>query len=168
VEGESREREEIARGFVNGADLIAAPEAAGKPAKKSSFGYAEEGLSDNFKDIDGDTGVLMSKAVGRMKEISLVARDERAFPLRNINKRNFYQIRGVWVDSEFTNKMPTINVKFGSDAYFRLLEMKPELKDILSLGDRLIVTVDGKAVFIADDVKDPVTPDQLEKSLKKA
>ncbi len=168
VEVESHEREERARGFVNGADRIASYTAVGKPAEKSSFGYTEEGLSDDFKDIDGDTGVLMSKAVGRMKEVSLVARDERAFPLRNINKRNFYQIRGVWVDSEFTNKMPTINVKFGSDAYFRLLEMKPELKDILSLGDRLIVTVDGKAVFIAEDVKDPVTPEQLEKSLKKA
>jgi hypothetical protein len=46
--------------------------------------------------------------------------------------------------------------------------LKPEVKDILTLGERLILTVDGKAIFIAEDVKDPVSADDLEKALTKA
>jgi len=40
-------------------------------------------------------------------------------------------------------------------------------KDLV-LGDRLIVTVDGKAVFIAENVENPVSVEELEKLLKKA
>jgi len=144
--------------------------AVGKEGAKydRGYGFAVEGLAEDFKSIDGDMGVLMSKAVGRMKEAKVEGHDEAAFPLKNINKRNFYRIRGVWVDSEFTEKMQAINVQFGSDAYFKLLELKPELKDILTLGERLVVTVDGKAIFIAEDVKEPISSDDLEKAFTKA
>jgi Ca-activated chloride channel family protein len=145
--------------------------AVGKEGVKSSngsFGYAVESLEEDIRDIDGDMAVLMSKAVGRMKNAKLDTYHDAAFAIRNVNKRNFYQIRGVWVDSEFTEKMETINVQFGSDAYFKLFELKPELKDILTLGDRLILTVNGKAIFISEDVKDPVTMEELEKVLKRA
>jgi hypothetical protein len=165
--GEAADEEVRLRAVTKAADSLA----VGKEGAKFSnggYGYAVEGLAEDFKSIDGDMGVLMSKAVGRMKEAKVEANDRAAFSLKNINKRNFYRIRGVWVDSEFTEKMQTVNVQFGSDAYFKLLELKPEVKDILTLGERLILTVDGKAIFIAEDVKDPVSADDLEKALTKA
>jgi hypothetical protein len=133
-----------------------------------SYTFDRIGLGDEMKSIDGDMGVLMSKAVRGLKDAKLDSYGEKAFPLRNINKRNFYNIRGVWVDSEFSEKMPSINVQFASDAYFKLLELKPELKDILTLGEKLIVTVDGKAIFISENVENPVSVEELEKLLKKA
>ncbi len=167
------ETEKKLHGYTLGAARIARTDAvAGEPEdsqeQRLHFAYDEIGLKEDFKSIDGDVGVLMSKTVRGMKEAKLERWGNSAFALKNINKRNFYQIRGVWVDSEFTEKMPAINVKFGSDAYFRLLELKPELKDILTLGDRLIVTVDGKAIFISENVENPLSVEELEKQLKKA
>ncbi len=156
------------KAYTAGVDKIAERSGETKAGAQPGFAYSAEGLTEDFKSIDGDVGVMMSKAVRGMKEAGLDRYGNKPLPLRNINKRNFYQIRGVWVDGEFAEKMPTINVKFGSDAYFKLLELKPELKDILSLGDRLIVTVDGKAIFIAEDVKDFISVEELEKALKKA
>jgi Ca-activated chloride channel family protein len=154
------------RAVTKAADELAVRK-EGEEFSNGSYSYGVEGLAEDLKSIDGDMGVLMSKAVGRMKDAKLDSY-AAAFPLKNINRRNFYQIRGVWVDSEFTEKMQTINVQFGSDAYFKLLELKPELKDILTLGDRLIVTVDGKAIFISEDVKEPISAEDLEKAMKKA
>jgi len=168
------EEEHRLRAYATGAGRLAGREkyqtmlAPGKPEAGLSFSYNARGLSDDFKSIDGDVGVLMSKAVRGMKEAKVESYHEAAFPVKNVNKRNFYQIRGVWVDSEFDEKMPTINVQFGSDAYFKLFELKPELKDILILGERLIVTVGGKALFIAEDVQNPINVEELEKALKKA
>ncbi len=150
------------------ASRIANKEESTKLNLQLSYEFNGAALAEDFKSIDGDMGVLMSKAVRGMKEATLDERGKKAFALKNVNKRNFYRIKGVWVDSEFDEKLPSVNVKFASDAYFKLLELKPELKDILTLGDRLIVTVDGRAIFIAEDVKDPVSVEELEKLLKKA
>jgi hypothetical protein len=167
------ETEKKLHGYALGAARIARNgEAGSKPAdsqeQRLHLAYDDVGLKEDFERIDGDVGVLMSKAVRGMKEAQHGSWGGGGFALRNINKRNFYQIQGVWVDSEFTEKMPALNVQFGSDAYFKLLELKPELKDILALGDRLIVTVDGKAIFISENVEDPVSAEDLEKALKKA
>ncbi|MDP2898371.1 MAG: VIT domain-containing protein [bacterium] len=164
--GDAADEEGRLKEVTRAADALA----VGKEGAKfdRGYGYAVEGLAEDLKSIDGDVGVLMSKTVGRMKDAKVETWGSAALPLKNINKRNFYRIRGVWVDSEFTEKMQTINVQFGSDAYFKLLELKPELKDILTLGERLVVTVDGKAIFIAEDVKEPISSDDLEKAFTKA
>jgi hypothetical protein len=167
------ETEKKLHGYTLGAARIAGKGEAGSKTADSReqrlhFAYDEVGLKEDFESIDGDVGVLMSKAVRGMKEAELEMWGGTGFALKNINKRNFYQIRGVWVDSEFTEKMPALNVQFGSNAYFKLLELKPELKDILALGDRLIVTVDGKAIFISENVENPLSVEELEKALKKA
>jgi len=165
--GKPDDAEKRLKAFTDAADALAWSK-EGVKVTNGSYEYAGEALAEDIKSIDGDMGVLMSKAVLGLKKAELDTYGEKAFPIRNINKRNFYRIRGVWVDSEFTEKMDTINIQFGSDTYFKLFELKPELKDILTLGDRLIVTVDGKAILISEDVKDPVSVEELEKALKKA
>jgi Ca-activated chloride channel family protein len=166
------ESEESLKSYSLAVSKIAGTVDASVPRKEEgaelSYTFDRIGLGDEMKSIDGDMGVLMSKAVRGLKDAKLDSYGEKAFPLRNINKRNFYNIRGVWVDSEFSEKMPSINVQFASDAYFKLLELKPELKDILTLGEKLIVTVDGKAIFISENVENPVSIEELEKLLKKA
>jgi Ca-activated chloride channel family protein len=167
VAGEPDDAEKKLKAFTDAADTLAWSK-NGVKVTNGSYEYAGEALAEDIKSIDGDMGVMMSKAVRGMKEARQDTHGEEAFPIKNINKRNFYRIRGVWVDSEFTETMQTVNVQFGSEAYFKLFELKPDLKDILTLGDRLIVTVDGKALFISEEVKAPVSADDLEKALTKA
>ena len=64
--------------------------------------------------------------------------------------------------------MPKIKIRYGSDAYFKLIELKPELRDYLALGTNLILTVNGKVIIIEDVEKmdDEVKVSELEKLLK--
>ena len=59
------------------------------------------------------------------------------------------EIGGVWIDEGFTPKTPTLVVKAQSDAYFKLLERKPDLKDVLRLGNHLVwISPSGTALVI--------------------
>ena len=91
----------------------------------------------------------MSKKAGSMRETTLEYQQHGAVT-KNINKRNFYKLGEVWVDSEYKKDMEKIRIKYGSEVYFKLLELKPELKDYLALGANLVLTVNGKALFIED------------------
>ena len=57
---------------------------------------------------------------------------------RNANGRNCVEIGGVWIDEKFDAKTPTLVVKAQSDAYFRILELQPQMKDVYRLGNHLV------------------------------
>jgi Ca-activated chloride channel family protein len=58
---------------------------------------------------------------------------------------------GVWTDIRFKQSVPVIRVKPYSDAYFKLLEMLPDLKEPLSVGERVIAMGRSVAVEISPD-----------------
>ena len=69
--------------------------------------------------------------------------------LKNVYGRNCLEIGGVWIDEGFDAKMPTVTIKAQSDAYFKLLERQPKIKDVLMLGNHLLwVTPNGTALII--------------------
>jgi Ca-activated chloride channel family protein len=68
---------------------------------------------------------------------------------RNVQNRNVVEVGGVWIDDGFNAKMETVTVKAQSDAYFKILERHPEVKDVYKLGNYVIwVTPSGKALII--------------------
>jgi Ca-activated chloride channel family protein len=68
---------------------------------------------------------------------------------RFVQNRNVIDVGGIWIDDEFTPKMGTVTVKSLSAAYFRILERRPEMKDVFQLGNYLVwVTPSGKALII--------------------
>ena len=68
---------------------------------------------------------------------------------KNACGRNCLELGGVWIDEGFNAKMKCVSVKAQSDAYFRLLEMHPELKEVFRLGNHLVwVTPSGTALVI--------------------
>jgi Ca-activated chloride channel family protein len=68
---------------------------------------------------------------------------------RNVQNRNVVELGGVWIDDAFTAKMETVNVKAQSEAYFKILERHPQVKDVYLLGNYVIwVTPSGKALVI--------------------
>jgi len=66
-----------------------------------------------------------------------------------VQNRNCLEIGGVWIDDGFNPKMTTVTVKAMSEAYFRILEKHPEVREVFQLGNHLIwVTPSGTALII--------------------
>ncbi len=122
-------------------------------------------LMDNY---EGRLGIKMSKKAGHMRQSASEYQITQSAVTKNINRRNFYKIGEIWTDSEYKEDMPKIKIRYGSDAYFKLIELKPELRDYLALGTNLILTVNGKVIIIEDVEKmdDEVKVSELEKLLK--
>jgi Ca-activated chloride channel family protein len=85
--------------------------------------------------------------------------------LKNVYGRNCLEIGGVWIDEGFDAKTTTLTVKAQSDAYFKLLEKQPKLKEVFLLGNHLVwMAPNGTALVIdASNGKETLTDDEVEK-----
>jgi Ca-activated chloride channel family protein len=84
--------------------------------------------------------------------------------LRQAAGRNCLEIGGVWIDEDFDAKMPTLTVKAMSDAYFRILERHPKLKEVFLLGNHLVwVAPNGTALVVdTSDGKEKLTDAEID------
>lgn len=57
--------------------------------------------------------------------------------------KTFYLKDGVWTDSEFKDGAPATEVKFNSDAFYKLISEKPAIAKYLSAGSKMIVVFEG-------------------------
>jgi Ca-activated chloride channel family protein len=93
----------------------------------------------------GKEGVDLSLLVNELRTQSQVS----GTAIRNVAGRNCRSFRGAWIDEAFKPKMTMVKVKAQSDAYFRLLERQPKLREVFQLGNRVIwVTPSGTALVI--------------------
>ena len=59
------------------------------------------------------------------------------------------EINGVWLDEAYEARMAVVTVKAQSNAYFRILQKRPEVKDVFRLGNHLVwLTPSGTALVI--------------------
>lgn len=75
----------------------------------------------------------------------------KAPPTKNVDERTFYQIDGKWVDSQVKSDKPDLVVKSFSGAYFELASKFPKLGKFLSVGERVVLLIEGKTVEISPD-----------------
>lgn len=76
-------------------------------------------------------------------------RQLQAKAVQRVNKRNCLEIGGVWIDEGYSAKTPTLSVKAQSEAYFRILELQPQMKDVFQLGNHVLwITPNGTALVI--------------------
>jgi Ca-activated chloride channel family protein len=69
--------------------------------------------------------------------------------VRCVGGRTCLEFGGVWIDEGYDPKMTTVAVKAQSDAYFKLLERQPTIRQVLALGNHLVwVTPNGSALII--------------------
>jgi Ca-activated chloride channel homolog len=80
-----------------------------------------------------------------------------------VQGRNCLELGGLWIDEGFTADMKTVVVKAQSDAYFKILEKKPEMKDVFRLGNHLVFVTPSLTALIIDtaDGKDKLTDDEV-------
>jgi Ca-activated chloride channel family protein len=91
--------------------------------------------------------------------------------LRCVADRNCLEIGGVWIDDGFDPKMPVCSVKAMSEAYFRLLEKQPRLKEVFKLGNHLVWVTPNQTALVIDtaDGKEKLSDAEIEQlfALKK-
>lgn len=95
--------------------------------------------------VTGTIAVQQSKKARAQQEVMRVEKDEQAGTIRTAGGKTFYLRDGVWTDADFKAGMtlPQTVVKFGSDEYFALLKQKPRLAAFFSLGEKVLVILDG-------------------------
>jgi Ca-activated chloride channel homolog len=67
----------------------------------------------------------------------------------------------VWTDAKFRKDAPVLRVKPFSDAYFKLMEMVPELREAFSFSERLIVSGRSMAIELTAQGKETLTETDL-------
>jgi len=79
--------------------------------------------------------------------------------------RTCMEVGGVWIDEGFDAKMPTCTVKAMSDAYFRILERQPRVREVFRLGNHLVwVTPSGTALIVdLNDGKEQLPDAEIDK-----
>ena len=80
---------------------------------------------------------------------------------RTVYGRQCTEVGGVWVDDQFNVKAKTVVVKAQSNAYFRILERQPKMKDVYQLGNHFVwITPSGTALIVdandgSEELADP-------------
>lgn len=121
-----------------------------KHAYESSGLRADE---KRFRDAEtGEDAVRIATAISRMRQKEKLDRGAADVVIQERGGKRMVRYRGVWVDEAFEGSEELLKIKWGSDAYFKLVRERPELKDVLALGERVVVvTARGKAlVFDAE------------------
>jgi hypothetical protein len=77
--------------------------------------------------------------------------DARSASTRVVAGHTFVLRDGVWTDARYVPTMPTTKIKPFSKAYFDIVAQLPELRAVLSLGDRVIVVGRDRAISSGDD-----------------
>jgi hypothetical protein len=184
----SRTREhvlaETERGGVTGAyggDLYTlrarAPSgsAAAKPAEETTLFMSYAARPD--APATGKEAVELSKALTEMKGVTLmgqsssVAVDSR----KVVDGRSFQLQGGVWKEAlerkqeGADDKKPrkTLKIKYLSDAYFELVKLRPDLKKVLALGEKVEFNVNDIHVVIGPEGKENLTKAELDAMAKK-
>jgi Ca-activated chloride channel homolog len=80
------------------------------------------------------------------------------------NGRQCIELGGVWIDEGYEPNMKCVTVKAQSDAYFRILEKNPKMKDVFRLGNHLVWVAPSKMALIVDtsDGKDKLTDTEID------
>ncbi len=80
------------------------------------------------------------------------------------NGRNCLELGGLWIDEGFTSEMKIVVVKAQSDAYFRILEKQPKMKDVYRLGNHLVYVTPSKTALVIDlsDGKDKLSDEEID------
>jgi Ca-activated chloride channel family protein len=131
--------------------------------QKEAFDEAQKALKR--RDLHGvqteKLGVELSVQMNNLRNQNRLSNTA----LRQVADRNCLEIGGVWIDEAFNAKMPTLAVKAQSDAYFRILERHPKIKEVFQLGNYLVwVAPSGTALVIdANDGKKELSDAEIDK-----
>ena len=129
--------------------------------KKEAYDRAREALlrRDQAGVQGGKLGVDLSVQNNGLRNQSRLEQTA----VRKAASRNLLEIGGVWIDDGFDPKMTTVAVKAMSDAYFRILQKHPQMKEVFLLGNHVVWVAPSGAALVLDttDGKDKLTDEEI-------
>ncbi len=130
--------------MLSGSAMPAAAPMASQRAMDASSG---QGAVQFSKRLNAMKAQSSAQALNAAQESRELAADE-APTLKTIGTKTFLHAKdGVWTDTAYDEKAhgKPQQVTFGTDAYFKLLSDEPELLPYFSVGEQVLVLLDGKA-----------------------
>jgi len=85
----------------------------------------------------------------------------RSKDARRIGSRLFKLSGDTWTDAARSNTARTVTIKPFSEAYFKLIDAIPELREVFSLGDKVIVAGRALTIKLAETGFATISDDQL-------
>lgn len=135
---------------------------AGDESARREHNADSEDFSDGFTKKEGKSSVRTSEFVRKMKEAERQD-SSRTAPFQRAAGVRYFLYRGLWVDERFDADAAITAVKFGSEAYFRILEKRPELLAAFKLGSAIVImTARGKALVITEKGEDKLGDERIE------
>jgi hypothetical protein len=110
---------------------------------------------------EGKEAVEYAKTLSKFKDTGKLDATKPGL-VRNVGKRNFFQVAGYWVDGTARADMPVLRIQYGSEAYFSLVEWRPELKQFLAIGENLMLVVDDHLLIIGNEGEETLTKETFE------
>jgi Ca-activated chloride channel family protein len=77
--------------------------------------------------------------------------DAKIVEARRAGSKIFQKKGDTWIDAAKSDSARTVRIKPYSDAYFKLIDAVPDLRDVFSLGDKVTVGTKTITIELADD-----------------
>jgi Ca-activated chloride channel homolog len=143
--------EDNALSITSNAPPAPAPGRGFSRAKRGETQFRVDGVNEapppaTVTVTSGAEAVQLSKMQREQQDLKVLKNDTRTDAVKRVAGKTFYLIDGVWTDSEFKaeTRLPETVLVFGSDEYFALLKQNTKLASYFSLGERVIVVLEGR------------------------
>lgn len=123
----------------------------------SSMPYTYGYNSSTTQDASGGANVATSEKLDSYQEAQVLPAappsvdgvpSEIAMSVQTVADKTFYFKKDKWIDSVYVDGTDTVEIEFGSDAYFELLKTYPSIGKYLSVGDNMVLVYEGKTYHI--------------------
>ncbi len=112
--------------------------------------------TDEFIPQDGEAGSY-APATALEEQVAAQVGSARLRRLITIGDRTFQRIGNVLYDSKLDGSQEIFKIMMFSDAYFELLELRPEIGKYLTTGDEIILAVGDIAIHFSEEGDDTLS-----------
>jgi hypothetical protein len=118
-------------------------------------------VEQGYKMKDGRSSVEAARYLRSLRESDRADSGKIAL-FKKAGANRYFEYRGVWVDERFEEKHQVTCVKFGSAAYFKLIDQRPEIVEALKLGTSVMfVTAPGKSILVCGSGEETLSDAKL-------
>jgi len=135
----------------------------GGPMPAGAFARATEMRTQAATAMPEPSAVQASRDLRALKEAGAAAAESQAAQVRRVAGKTFELRDGVWTDRDYEKEMGMLRIKWGSDAYFSVIDALPQVKDYLTLGEAVIVVIDGKALSVGREGREQIEAAEVRK-----
>jgi Ca-activated chloride channel family protein len=140
-------------GNVGGVQLneVVVTGAASAPAAKAA--------TKSFEAARASAAQRAAMSVSAIDDAAGLSKDEKS--IRREGNRLFVSRNGTWTDTGLKESMSRIKVRAYSPAYFRILDVLPELREPFALGEKVVIAGRSVAIEITSTGVDSLTDHEI-------